>query len=100
MPHFDTHERTIVNQPLCVTATRDHNRWGGMSRVGLTSLLAVVTLCGAIAVSASPALGATAGPTHTRTPTTHRVGGKVHKAWPRTGGRGPRTALARWLARQ
>jgi len=29
----------------------------------------------------------------------HRVGGKVKKAWPRTG-KPPRTKLARWLARQ
>jgi len=29
----------------------------------------------------------------------HRVGGKVHRAWPYTG-KAPRSALARWLARQ
>ena len=29
----------------------------------------------------------------------HRVGGRVHRAWPSTG-KAPRSALARWLARQ
>jgi hypothetical protein len=53
-----------------------------------------VLVC-AVTVSASPALAAP----HTKKPTTHRVGGKVHRAWPH-GGKAPPSPLARWLARQ
>ncbi|MGH2894066.1 MAG: hypothetical protein ACRDPM_12490 [Solirubrobacteraceae bacterium] len=69
-----------------------------MSRLGFTALPAVLALLCTVALGASPALASsTAG--HKRNPTTHRVGGKVHKAWPRRG-KPPRSALARWLARQ
>ncbi len=67
-----------------------------MSRFGATALLVTVTLSGVLALSATPAFASTA---HKSKPTPHRVGGKVHKAWPR-GGKPPRSALARWLARQ
>ncbi|MGZ4351492.1 MAG: hypothetical protein ACXVRX_13320 [Solirubrobacteraceae bacterium] len=58
-----------------------------------------VALACAVAMSAGTALAATPSATFKRKPTTHRVGGRVHHAWPRSG-RPPRTALARWLARQ
>ena len=61
--------------------------------------VALLALVCAIAISASPALAATTT-AHKRKPVAHRVGGKVHKAWPRTGSKPPRSALARWLARQ
>ncbi|HTU96071.1 MAG TPA: hypothetical protein VMF14_09550 [Solirubrobacteraceae bacterium] len=70
-----------------------------MRRFGVTSLLTVLALTCAVAAGASPAQASTSSH-HKGKPTVHRVGGKVHKAWPRTGGKGPRTALARWLARQ
>ncbi|MGH2891747.1 MAG: hypothetical protein ACRDPM_00570, partial [Solirubrobacteraceae bacterium] len=59
-----------------------------------SGLAAIAVMC-AVTVSASPALAAT----HKRKPTTHRVGGRVHRAWPH-GGKAPHGALARWLARQ
>jgi hypothetical protein len=62
------------------------------------SALALVATCIAI-VGGGPALAASARLTITHKPPTHRVGGKVHHAWPRAG-RPPRTPLARWLARQ
>jgi hypothetical protein len=52
----------------------------------------------ALALSATPAFASTTT-AHKSKPTPHRVGGKVHKAWPRSG-KPPRSALARWLARQ
>ena len=70
-----------------------------MSRFTQTWLPAALALICAVALGASPALAATSG-AHARTPTTHRVGGRVHKAWPRSGDKPPRSALARWLARQ
>ena len=69
-----------------------------MSRIRSTAFLATVALSCALAVSAAPALASTTT-AHKRKPTPHRVGGKVHKAWPRSG-KPPRSALARWLARQ
>ena len=69
-----------------------------MRRFGSGAAVATLALFCALALSAGPALAAT--PTaHTGKPSAHRVGGKVHKAWPRTG-KPPRSALARWLARQ
>lgn len=65
----------------------------------MTRFVTLLALVGAVALSASPALAATTT-AHKRKPVAHRVGGKVHKAWPRTGGKPPRSALARWLARQ
>jgi hypothetical protein len=50
--------------------------------------------CLALAVGVSPAGAATA---HKKT--VHRVGGRVHRAWPKRG-KAPKGALARWLARQ
>ncbi len=56
------------------------------------ALLACIVLAGAVPLAAaSPPRGH-----HHAKP---RVGGKVHRAWPHTG-RPPRSALARWLARQ
>jgi hypothetical protein len=72
------------------------SRFGTTSR--LTALTALALIC-AVALSASPALAATSG-AHKRKPTTQRIGGRVHKAWPRGGGKPPPSALARWLARQ
>ena len=65
----------------------------------MTALPIALALICAVALSASPALAATS-PGHKRTPATHRIGGRVHKAWPRSGGKPPHSALARWLARQ
>lgn len=59
---------------------------------------ALAVIC-AVALSAWPALAA-ASSAPKRSSTTHRIGGRVHKAWPRSGGKRPRSALARWLARQ
>jgi hypothetical protein len=59
---------------------------------------AVALVC-AVSCGVSPAL-ASAGAGHKRKPTTHRVGGRVHRAWPHGDGRPPRSPLARWLARQ
>ena len=59
---------------------------------------AAVALVCLLAASASPALAATTT-RHTHKPASHRVGGTVHRAWPR-GGHAPRGPLARWLARQ
>ncbi len=62
--------------------------------------LAFVTLaliC-ALSLGASSALAATS---HTKKPTAHRVGGKVHSAWPKAKhAKKPKGALAQWLARQ
>lgn len=69
-----------------------------MSRFGSIALVATVTLLCAVALSASPALAA-ASTAHKGKPAVHRVGGKVDKARPRRG-KPPRSALARWLARQ
>src|SRR6201995_4293273 len=101
MPRFDTQERMTVNHPLYLTATRDSDGWGGMSRFGVGSLLAVLGLICALVLTPPPALAsASATSAHKRRPTAHRVGGTVHKAWPRSHSKPPRTALARWLARQ
>ena len=55
----------------------------------------------ALAVVACGTLTATSGAApHKRPHPPRRVGGRVHAAWPRTSGRAPRSALARWLARQ
>jgi len=70
-----------------------------MRRFGPSALEAVVAVVCAVALGASPALASTtAHKGETATP--HRVGGRVHQAWPRGEGRPPRSALARWLARQ
>ncbi|HET6867612.1 MAG TPA: hypothetical protein VFH80_16965 [Solirubrobacteraceae bacterium] len=45
---------------------------------------------------AAPTITSAAGKRHKQV---HRVGGKVHRAWPYRG-KAPRSALARWLARQ
>jgi hypothetical protein len=84
-----------VNHTFYVDDDSDGNDWGSMRGVRSAALLAAVAL---ICVCASPAL-ASATTAHNRKPSAHRVGGKVHKAWPRSG-EAPRSALARWLARQ
>jgi hypothetical protein len=71
---------------------------GAVSRFGPIALLAALALSCALALGAMPAVALTTT-VHKREPTAHRVGGKVHKAWPRSG-KPPRSALARWLARQ
>jgi hypothetical protein len=53
----------------------------------------------AVTVGMSPAL-ASAAAGHERKSATPRVGGRVHRAWPRGGDNPPRSPLARWLARQ
>ena len=77
----------------------------------LTVTLSVVACVMAASLLASAVIGAAgasatprgAKPTHTQKPRhrrpLRRVGGPVHRAWPRTG-KPPRTRLARWLARQ
>ena len=70
-----------------------------MGRFRQATLLALLTLMWVVTLSASPALASTSTH-HQKKPTAHRVGGRVHRAWPRSGGRPPRSALARWLARQ
>ncbi|HEX3691176.1 MAG TPA: hypothetical protein VHV28_15860 [Solirubrobacteraceae bacterium] len=70
-----------------------------MSRFASAALPACLALICALALSACPALASTSTH-HKRKPPTHRVGGRVHEAWPRTGRKSPRSALARWLARQ
>jgi len=56
----------------------------------VTCLMAVTLLAGPTAASTAK---------HHRP--VHRVGGRVHRAWPHPhGGKAPRSALARWLARQ
>jgi hypothetical protein len=47
-------------------------------------------------ILAAPSSASTAAKRHKQV---HRVGGKVHRAWPQAG-KAPRSALARWLARQ
>jgi hypothetical protein len=64
-----------------------------MNRFGSIAFVVTVTLLCAVALSASPALAA-ASTAHRGKPAVHRVGGKVHKAWPRSG-KPPRSALAR-----
>jgi len=89
-----------MNYPFCVTSSRDCHGLGAMSRFGTTVLVTGLALIGAAALSASPALAVVVS-AHKRTPTTtHRIGGRVHTAWPRGAGKPPRSALARWLARQ
>ena len=81
-----------------------------MSRTGAPAAIATIALL----IATLPAAGAAnaaatrhparhhTGSPHHRTGThrrVHRRGGKVQRAWPH-GGRAPRTALARWLARQ
>ena len=59
-------------------------------------------ICAAVAClmpSALIAAPTAASAAHKRHKQTHRVGGKVHRAWPYHG-KAPRSALARWLARQ
>ncbi len=62
------------------------------------SMFAVAVLAAALATTV-PAAGAAAGSARTAKPV-HRIGGKVHTAWPAKGHKAPKTALARWLARQ
>ncbi|HEX3688341.1 MAG TPA: hypothetical protein VHV28_01550 [Solirubrobacteraceae bacterium] len=68
-----------------------------MSRFGRTPLLIILAMLCTLALSAGSALASTS--TAHKQPTVHRVGGKVHQAWPRSG-KAPRSPLARWLARQ
>jgi hypothetical protein len=97
MPYSDTHGRSIVNRTF--TPDRDRQGCAVVGRFGTSALLlAVLALVCAVALSAGPALASTST-AHNRKPTVHRVGGKVHEAWPRSG-KPPRSALARWLARQ
>jgi hypothetical protein len=70
-----------------------------MSRLSVTALVTGLMLVCAVAPGTAPALASTAAG-HQRKPTSHRVGGRVHKAWPRSDGRPLRSALTRWLARQ
>jgi hypothetical protein len=65
-----------------------------MCRFGIVTAALVCTL----SLGASSAFAAGSA-NHKKKPTSHRVGGKVHHAWPKSGKR-PKTALARWLARQ
>jgi hypothetical protein len=69
-----------------------------MRRFGSGAAAATLAMLCALALSAGPALASTST-AHKREPTAHRVGGRVHRAWPRSG-KPPRSALARWLARQ
>jgi hypothetical protein len=55
----------------------------------------VACLVSAVAIAAPTAASAVAK----RHKQAHRVGGRVHRAWPH-GGKAPRSPLARWLARQ
>jgi hypothetical protein len=72
------------------------------ARTLFTSRLLVLLVCTVIAyivpavLMAAPAVASTPQAQHKPV---HRVGGKVHRAWP-NGGRKPRSPLARWLARQ
>ncbi len=69
-----------------------------MRRFGSGAAVVTLAMLCTLALSAGPALASTST-AHTGKPTPHRVGGKVHKGWPRSG-KPPRSALARWLARQ
>jgi hypothetical protein len=51
------------------------------------------------ALTAAPAAASTAPKHHRHHKHGHRVGGRVHRAWPARG-KAPRLRLARWLARQ
>ncbi len=70
-----------------------------MSRFRSTAVPALLALVCTLALTASPALASTSS-AHKKRPGVHRVGGKVHTAWPLGSDKPPRSALARWLARQ
>ncbi|MBV9604902.1 MAG: hypothetical protein JO027_07340 [Solirubrobacterales bacterium] len=60
----------------------------------VTFLVLTITACGVLSAS-------TVAKPHSRHHSPPRVGGRVHRAWPHAhGGKAPRSALARWLARQ
>jgi hypothetical protein len=62
----------------------------------VVSAVAAATMTASIA--AQPVGRASIAARHRHPP--RRIGGRVHRAWPHGSGRAPRSALARWLARQ
>ena len=69
---------------------------GAFRRRTLTTATTVTCLMAAVLLA-----GATAASTAKHHRPAHRIGGHVHLAWPhRHGAKAPRSALARWLARQ
>ena len=91
-------KKGIVIHKLCVLLCRARLAPALAVPVRIRAV-AVAALLGATVMGSGSALAVSARVTFTRKPVTHRIGGKVHHAWPRTG-RAPRTELARWLARQ
>jgi hypothetical protein len=69
------------------------------SRQPLSRLRPIIAVLVALTACAAAAIPSAATAARSK-PRVHRVGGHVRHAWPHRGSRAPRTALARWLARQ
>lgn len=66
----------------------------------LALLIAVAAFAAVVGPVASSGAAPTTASAAAAKPKPRRLGGKVRRAWPARGARRPKTALARWLARQ